>query len=96
MAPMSCVPVSKRRWKSDEDAQCVGTYRDPDDCDMALNPILVALAEEGEGADTGGGNQLDGENGVDLADELVADIDGRLGYGASKLQYGMLASFSAE
>ncbi len=61
------------------------TYRNPYNSDMFLDPFLVALAEEGECADTRGGNQLDGENGVHLADELVTDIDGRFGDGASEL-----------
>ena len=52
---------------------------------MALDPALVGLAEEADGADTGRGDELYRENGVDLADELVADIDGGLGDGSSKL-----------
>src|SRR5699024_1053410 len=37
------------------------------------------------------GEQLNGENGVDLADELVADVDGCFGHGAAKLMDIMLA-----
>lgn len=61
------------------------TYRSPDDARVALNPFLITSAEEGEGAHSGGGEELDGEDGVDLADELVADVDGSLGHGAAKL-----------
>lgn len=50
-----------------------------------MYPCLVGLAEEGEGADAGGGKQLDGEDGIDLAYELVADIDSGFGDGATKL-----------
>jgi hypothetical protein len=53
---------------------------------VRLDPCLVALAHEAEGADSAGGNELDSENGVDLADELVADLDGRFGDGATELQ----------
>lgn len=52
---------------------------------MTLDPVLVAFVEEAEGAHAGGGEELDGEDGVDLADELVADIDGSFGYATSKL-----------
>lgn len=52
---------------------------------MRLDPCLVAFAEEGEGAHSRGGEELDGEDGVDLADKLVADIDRGFGDGASKL-----------
>lgn len=62
------------------------SYRSPDNGDMALNPGLVAFAEERDAAHNGSGQELDAEDGVDLADELVADIDGGLGDGASKLQ----------
>jgi hypothetical protein len=52
---------------------------------MALNPCLVGLIEEGDGAHGGGCDELDGEDGIDLADELVADVDRRFGHGTSKL-----------
>ncbi len=52
---------------------------------MRLDPGLVAITEEAHGADGAGDNELDGQDGVDLADELVSDIDGRLGDRASKL-----------
>lgn len=52
---------------------------------MALDPGLVPLVEEAHAADTTSGNQLDGQDGVDLADELVANINSRLCDGASKL-----------
>lgn len=41
---------------------------------MSLDPGLVAITEEAEGGDGAGGDELDGEDGVDLADELVSDI----------------------
>lgn len=53
---------------------------------MALDPGLVALVEEADAADAAGGDELDGQDGVDLADELVADVDGGLGDGAAKLE----------
>jgi len=62
------------------------THRDPDDGGVRLDPALVALAHEAEGADGAGGNELDGQDGVNLADELVADLDGRFGDGAAKLR----------
>lgn len=70
------------------------TYRDPDDAGMALDPCLVSGAEEGEGADARRGEELDGEDGVDLANELVSDIDGSFSDGAAKLngKQHMLAS----
>jgi hypothetical protein len=52
---------------------------------VALDPCLVAGAEKAERGHGCSGDELDSENGVDLADELVADIDGRFGYGATKL-----------
>lgn len=52
------------------------TYRSPDDARVALNPCLVAFADEGECADEAGGDELNCKNGVDLADELVSDVDG--------------------
>lgn len=61
------------------------TYRNPDNSLVGLDPFLVTLAEEGDGADAGGNDDLEGEDGVDLAHELVADVDGRLCYRASEL-----------
>lgn len=52
---------------------------------MGLDPCLVALAPEAEGGDDAGGDELDGEDRVDLADELVADVGCRFGHGAAKL-----------
>lgn len=63
----------------------VVTYRCPDEAGMALDPRLVRIAEEADGAQGGGCDELDGEDTVDLADELVADVDGGFGDGASKL-----------
>ena len=71
--------VSWRRWI------VVVTYRCPDEAGMALDPRLVRIAEEADGAQGGGGNELDGEDAVDLADELVADVDGGFSDRASKL-----------
>jgi hypothetical protein len=64
------------------------TYGDPDKPWVGLNPVLVAFAHEAEGADAAGNEELDGEDGVDLADELVADVDSRLGYRAAELKGG--------
>lgn len=61
------------------------TYRGPYDTRVSLDPVLVTLTNEAEGADEPGGDQLNREDGVDLADELVSDIDRGLGDGASKL-----------
>ena len=52
---------------------------------MRLDPGLVALAEEAHGAHSAGNNELHGQDCVDLPDELVSDIDGRLGDRTSKL-----------
>lgn len=60
--------------------------RDPDDARVGLDPAAVGVAEKGEGADAGGEEQLDGEDGVDFADELVADVDGSFRDGAAKLE----------
>jgi hypothetical protein len=62
------------------------TYRDPDNARVALDPVLVAFAEESEGADTGGSEELNGQDGVDLANELVSDVDCSLSHGAAKLK----------
>jgi len=48
--------------------------------------VLVALAPEGHCADEGSDDELGREDGVDLADELVADVDCGLGDGAAKLE----------
>ena len=40
---------------------------------ITLDPILVRLAEEAHGAQGGREEELDGEDGVDFADELHAD-----------------------
>lgn len=53
---------------------------------MSLDPVLVSLAEESEGADSRGREKLNGENGVHLADELVADVDSSLSHRAAKLR----------
>jgi hypothetical protein len=53
---------------------------------MRLDPRLVAVAHEAEAADGARDDELDRQDGVDLADELVADLDGRLGDGAAKLR----------
>lgn len=61
------------------------TYRGPYDSRVALDPVLVASAEECEAAHSCGGKELNSKDGVDLADELVADIDSSLSHGAAKL-----------
>ena len=43
---------------------------------VGLDPCFVALVEEGDGGDDGGEEELDGQDGVDLADELHADGEG--------------------
>jgi hypothetical protein len=53
---------------------------------MRLDPRLVAVAHEAEAADGARDDELDRQDGVDLADELVADLDGRFGDGAAKLR----------
>jgi hypothetical protein len=52
---------------------------------VRLDPKLVAIVNEGETTDRGGGDQLDGQDGVNFADELVADLDGSLGDRTSEL-----------
>lgn len=86
MAPISCLFCISMLTYS---VVCFDgvAYRDPDDAGMALYPVLVAFAEERERTDTGGGKELDGQNGVNLADELVSDVDGSLGHRAAKLEF---------
>jgi hypothetical protein len=55
---------------------------------MVLDPCLVALAHEAEGAYGSGRDELHRQDGVNLADELVADLDGRFGNGTAKLEDG--------
>jgi hypothetical protein len=62
-----------------------GTYGNPDNAGVGLDPVLVTLAPEAECRDGTGDDELDGQNGVDLADELISDIDGSLGDRAAKL-----------
>lgn len=52
---------------------------------MALNPVSVRGAKEGERAHARGGEELDRKNRVDLADELVSNIDRGFSHGTSKL-----------
>lgn len=52
----------------------------PDEPWVRLDPGLVGGGPEGGGGDGGRGNELNGEDGVDLADEGVADVDGGFGY----------------
>lgn len=53
---------------------------------MALDPVLVCIAEEADGAEGRSSDELDGEDAVDLADKLVANIDGGFSDRASKLE----------
>lgn len=53
---------------------------------MRLDPVLVGRADEADGAHGAGDEQLHRQDGVDLADELVADVDGGLGHAAAKLE----------
>lgn len=66
--------------------EMLATYRNEDEAGMRLDPGLVALTPEAEAADDGRDNKLRGQDGVDLANELVADVDSGLGYGAAKLE----------
>lgn len=52
---------------------------------MRLDPVLVAIAEEAEGRNGARGDELDCQDGVDLADELVTDFNCGFGYGTTKL-----------
>jgi hypothetical protein len=63
----------------------VRTYRSPNDTGVALDPVLVTSAEECEAAHSSSGEELDSKDGVDLANELVADINSSLSYRATKL-----------
>lgn len=62
------------------------TYRNPHERRVRLNELLVAVAPKGHSAYEGGDDELGREDGVDLADELVADVDRGLGDGAAKLE----------
>jgi len=63
------------------------TYGRPDEARVALDPSLVVLAKEAHAGDGTRDDKLDGEDGVDFADELIADIEGCLGHTTAKL-YG--------
>lgn len=52
---------------------------------MALDPILVAGAEKGEAAHSSSGKELDSEDGVNLADKLIANVNCSLSYRAAEL-----------
>lgn len=52
---------------------------------MALDPRLVSIAEEADGAQGRRGDELNGKDAVDLADKLVANIDRGFGNRAAKL-----------
>lgn len=75
--------VKTRARQSKEEHQ---SYRDEDHGGMVLDPGLVALAHEAQGAHGTGDEQLDGQDGVDLADELVPDVDGGLGHALAVLE----------
>lgn len=62
------------------------TYGDEDQGRVRLDPVLVGRADEADGADGAGDEQLHGQDGVDLANELVADVDGGLGHAATELE----------
>lgn len=63
-------------------------YRDPDHGGVGLDPCLVVFAHEAEGADETGDEQLDGQDRIDLADELVSDVDGGFSNGSAELERG--------
>ena len=52
---------------------------------MGLNPVAIPRTHEAKGADSGRGEQLHRQNGVDLPDELVANVDSGFSDGAAKL-----------
>lgn len=62
---------------------------------MVLDPCLVVLVEETHGAHGAGCKELHGEDGVDLADKLVSDVDGGLGDGPAELVNGQLPNIAA-
>lgn len=66
-------------------------YRDPDHGGVGLDPCLVVFAHEAEGADETGDEQLDGQDRIDLADELVSDVDGGFSNGSAELEGTLLA-----
>lgn len=61
------------------------TYRNPNNSRVRLDPGLVPLAQEAQRADGARRDELHRQDGVHLADELVADLDGGLGDRAAKL-----------
>lgn len=62
------------------------TYRYEDQRWVYLDPFLVARAHEADGAHGARDEQLRRQNGVDLAHELVADVDGGLGDAVAELE----------
>lgn len=67
------------------------TYRSPNDTGVALDPVLVTGAEECETAHSSSGEELDSEDGVDLANKLVADINSSFSHRAAELDIIMSA-----
>jgi hypothetical protein len=61
-------------------------YRNKHQGRVRLDPLAVALTQKADSAQRGCGQQLDGQDGVDLAHKLVADADRGLGDGAAKLE----------
>lgn len=61
------------------------THGNPDEAGTSLDPVSVRVAEEDEEADARCGKELQSEDGIDFADELVTDIDCCFGDVATKL-----------
>src|SRR5437763_11610125 len=60
-------------------------YRDIDKCRVRLDPGLVSSAPKAKGTNSGRSQDLYCQNGVDLADELVANVNSGLGHATAKL-----------
>lgn len=63
--------------------------RDPEHPLVCLNPVLEGFGEEGNGGEDGGQEELNGQDGVDLADELHSDREGGFCDGAAELEEAM-------
>lgn len=61
------------------------TYRNPNHGRMRLDPVLVAIAEEAKCAHCACGDELDRQDGVDFANELVTDFESGFGDGTTEL-----------
>lgn len=66
------------------------SYGYPDQARVTLDPRLVGRAEVANAANDTGNDKLGSQDGVDLSDKLVADVDGGFSDRATELERRML------